>query len=95
MGGCLGQTVHRCDHIFSGQPACFEQGLPGNEFGQSRRARHGRDAPFGLESNLIDPIHLHLQAKTNHVAADRVLDLPDSIGLNEIAHVSRMLKMIE
>src|SRR5579872_202538 len=95
MGRGRRKASDRANQIIAPQLASFGNRFSAHQLRQRRPAGHRRYASFGLEPDLLDPAILYLQAQTNDVPADWVLDFSARIGIRNVARMAWILKVIE
>ena len=91
----LRQPSERFNQALAAYFTSFLDRLSAHKLSQRRAACDGRDAAFGFESNLVDAVRLHFQAKTNDIPAGRVRNFSRSIRLADITRVPGILKVVE
>ncbi len=95
MGRGLRKPAHAGDQAFAAEGSRLFHSLSHYQFCEGGTAGDGSDAPFGFEPDFSNTPGVHLQAKTQNVAAGRIFQLCRSVGTGKVAGIPRILEMIE
>ena len=95
MGGGLRQTAYSLHQLFPAQsPGCFN-GSSLHQLRKRRTASHSGNASFGQKTDFCNLSVLNPHAQFQNIAASRILDLHDCVGIGNFTRVARILKVIE
>ena len=95
MNGFIGQTANGIDDRFAFDRRRLRQSQANKHLGQRRAAGYRSDASASTIAGLGDASGVELQGELHDVAASRILYPNRSISTGDLAHVARVLEMLE
>jgi hypothetical protein len=90
-----GQTAQSLGHIRIGNLHGLRQGFALGHFGDHAGNRDGGAAAEGFELDVDDAVILDLDVHIHHIPAHRVANFAHPIGVDNFAHIARILKVIQ
>jgi hypothetical protein len=90
----LGQALQGFRHVLVGDGFGFGDGFALGDFGQHAGHGDGRAAAEGLEFDILDTVIVDLQIYRHDVAAQRIADFTDTVGILHHTDIARIAKVI-
>ncbi len=88
------QAAQGLGHVGIGDLHGLFQGLALGHGRDHAGNRDGGAAAEGLELDVLDAVVRHLDIDVHHVAAHRVADFADAVGIQDFADIAGILEMI-
>ena len=95
VGGSLWEPSQTFDNLFPLDRPRFSQRAPLYQFHQLRSAGDGRNATLGLEARFGDTTTRDAHRHPHDVAAGRIANLYQRVGLGDVARIARVLKVVQ
>ena len=91
----FGGTAQGLRHRLVGDVGRLPETLAHHHLGHHARGGHGGAAAERLELDVGDPVLvIDGDADAHHIAADRVADLADAVGVLDLPHVARVREVV-
>jgi hypothetical protein len=91
----VGQAVQGLNQLFSPENRGFRHGFTGHHLGEAGPGGNRGYTAARAETHFGDPSVGKLDRQRHNVPADGVLQTDLGVGVGQVAHVARMLEMVE